>query len=206
MGKNYKIQLEVTDYYIKNSTSEKLLGVKIHKKLSFGEHVRNILKNANSKLKALARATPYMDIRKQKLLLNSFFNAHFNYCPLIWTLHSRCNNNKIKYFHGRCLRLIYNDKSSSYEELSQKDGSVPIHHKSIKELSIEMFKFKSNLVPKLVKDVSVESNENYNDLRNQIHTTHLPQHLLAISRRQLLLSQVPVNLVLRLFNLGNMKD
>ena len=206
MGKNYKIQLEVADSYIKNSTSEKLLGVKIDKKLSFGEHVRNILKNANSKLKALARATPYMDIRKRKLLLNAFFNAQFNYCPLIWMLHSRCNNNKIKYFHGRCLRLIYIDKSSSYEELSRKDGSIPIHHKSIKELSIEMFKIKNTLAPKLVKDIFVESNENYYDLRNQIHTTHLPQHLLAISRRQLLSSQVPVNLVLRLFNLGNMKD
>ena len=206
MGKNYKIQLEVADSYVKNSTSEKLLGVKIDKKLSFGEHVRNILKNANSKLKALARATPYMDIRKRKLLLNAFFNAQFNYCPLIWMLHSRCNNNKIKYFHGRCLRLIYIDKSSSYEELSRKDGSIPIHHKSIKELSIEMFKIKNTLAPKLVKDIFVESNENYYDLRNQIHMTHLPQHLLAISRRQLLSSQVPVNLVLRLFNLGNMKD
>ena len=206
MGKNYKIQLEVADSYAKNSTSEKLLGVKIDKKLSFGEHVRNILKNANSKLNALARATPYMDIRKRKLLLNAFFNAQFNYCPLIWMLHSRCNNNKIKYFHGRCLRLIYIDKSSSYEELSRKDGSIPIHHKSIKELSIEMFKIKNTLAPKLVKDIFVESNENYYDLRNQIHTTHLPQHLLAISRRQLLSSQVPVNLVLRLFNLGNMKD
>ena len=206
MGKNYKIQLEVADSYAKNSTSEKLLGVKIDKKLSFGEHVRNILKNANSKLNALARATPYMGIRKRKLLLNAFFNAQFNYCPLIWMLHSRCNNNKIKYFHGRCLRLIYIDKSSSYEELSRKDGSIPIHHKSIKELSIEMFKIKNTLAPKLVKDIFVESNENYYDLRNQIHTTHLPQHLLAISRRQLLSLQVPVNLVLRLFNLGNMKD
>ena len=206
MGKSYKIQLEVADSYAKNSTSEKLLGVKIDKKLSFGEHVRNILKNANSKLNALARATPYMDIRKRKLLLNAFFNAQFNYCPLIWMLHSRCNNNKIKYFHGRCLRLIYIDKSSSYEELSRKDGSIPIHHKSIKELSIEMFKIKNTLAPKLVKDIFVESNKNYYDLRNQIHTTHLPQHLLAISRRQLLSSQVPVNLVLRLFNLGNMKD
>ena len=164
MGKNYKIQLEVADSYVKNSTSEKLLGVKIDKKLSFGERVRNILKNANSKLKALARATSYMDIRKRKLLLNAFFNAQFNYCPLIWMLHNRCNNNKIKYFHGRCLQLIYNDKSSSYEELSQKDGSIPIHHNSIKELSIEMFKIKNTLAPKLVKDIFVESNENYYDL------------------------------------------
>ena len=116
MSKNYEIQVEVADSFIKNSNSEKLLGVKIYKKLSFDEHVKNISQKANSKLRVLARATPYMDIRKWKLLLNACFNAQFNYCPLIWMLHSRCNNNKIKCFHGRCVQLIYNDKNSSHEE------------------------------------------------------------------------------------------
>ena len=39
-------------------------------------------------LRALARATPYMNIvtpymntEKRKLLMNSFFNIQFNYCP-----------------------------------------------------------------------------------------------------------------------------
>ena len=38
-------------------------------------------------------------------------------------LHSHYNNNKIKYLHERCLRLTYCDKTSSYEELLEKDGS-----------------------------------------------------------------------------------
>ena len=149
MSKNYEIQLDEADSFIKNSTSEKLLGVTIYKKLSFDKHVKNICKKANSKLRALARAAPYMDTGKRKLLLNTFFNAQLNYCPLIWMLHSRCNNNKIKYFQARCLRLIYNDKSSSYDELPQKDKSVPIYHKSIKELAIEMFKIKNALAPEI---------------------------------------------------------
>ena len=50
-------------------------------------------------------------LKKQKLLLNAFFSAQLNYCPppslpppLIWILHCRCNN-RIKYFHGRCVRI-----------------------------------------------------------------------------------------------------
>ena len=70
---------------------------------------------------------------------NVFFNAQFNYCPLIWMLHSRKNKNKIKHLHERCLRLIHNDKLSSYEELLEKDWSVSIHHKNIQSLAIEMF-------------------------------------------------------------------
>ena len=62
-----------------------------------------------------------MNLQKRKVLLNAFFNAQFNYCPLIWMVHS-CQNNKIKHLHERCLRLVYNNKLSSYEELLEKDG------------------------------------------------------------------------------------
>ena len=32
----------------------------------------------------------------------------------------------IKCLHGRCLRLIYNDQTSSYKEVLEKDGSFSI--------------------------------------------------------------------------------
>ena len=42
--------------------------------------------------------------------------------------------------HERCLRIIYNDKQSSFTELLNKDSSVSIHIKNIQKLAIEMFK------------------------------------------------------------------
>ena len=61
-------------------------------------------------------------------------------------LHSHKNNNKIKHLHERCLRLIYSDKKSSYENLLEKDNSVSIHHKNIQALAIEIFKVKNKLL------------------------------------------------------------
>ena len=52
-------------------------------------------------------------------------------------LHSRYNNNKIKHLQDRRLRLIYNEKRSSYEDLLKKDGSVPIYHKNIQGTAIK---------------------------------------------------------------------
>ena len=52
-------------------------------------------------------------------------------------LHSRRNNNIISNLHERCLRLIYNGKNSSYEELITKDGSVSINHRNIQALATE---------------------------------------------------------------------
>ena len=67
---------------IERSDCEKMLGVKIDYKLNFEEHEKTLCSKANNKLRALARTTTYMSDRKKKILMNSFFNAQFNYCPL----------------------------------------------------------------------------------------------------------------------------
>ena len=115
---------------IKNTTCEKVLGIKIDNKLTFDEHISGLCKKAANKLRALARVTSYMSLPKKELFLNSFFNAQFNYCSLVWMLHSRSNNNKIKHLHELCLRIVYQDKQSSYENLLVKDGTVsaPLKH------------------------------------------------------------------------------
>ena len=81
--------------------------------------------------------------------MNSFFNGCFNYCPLIWMLNCRSNNNNIKHLHECCLGLIYNDKRSSYKKLLIKDGTVSIHHRNIQTLATEMFKVKNEMSPEI---------------------------------------------------------
>ena len=43
--------------------------------------------------------------------------------------------------HERCLRIIYNNRQSPFDELLNKDSSVSIHIRNIQRLAIEMFKF-----------------------------------------------------------------
>ena len=82
-------------------------------------------------------------------------------------LHSRQNNNKIKYLHERYLRLIHNDKLSSYEELLEKDGSVSIHHKNIQSLANEMFRIKHGQSPEIVSDTFAQTTQYYNYRQNR---------------------------------------
>ena len=56
-----------------NSNCERLLGVKIDSKLNFKEHLDRIIEKASRKINALSRITPYMNIAKRRLLMNSFF-------------------------------------------------------------------------------------------------------------------------------------
>ena len=54
---------------------------------------------------------------KLRLLMKSFIESQFDYCPVIWMFHSRLLNNRINRLHERALRLVYKDSNLSFEEL-----------------------------------------------------------------------------------------
>ena len=74
--------------------------------------------------------------------MKAFIESQFGYCPLVWMFHSRSLNNKINRIHERALRITYNDKSSNFQELLDKDNSVTIHHRNIRTLAIKTYKLK----------------------------------------------------------------
>ena len=116
-GKLSCINLEIRDINIENRDGEKLLGVKIDKKLSFKKQLNGIIKKTSRKLSALSRIFPFMELTKRRFWMNSFFASQFSYCPLIWMCHSRTVNNKINILHEICLRMVYNSKKLSFKEL-----------------------------------------------------------------------------------------
>ena len=110
VNKKDEVVINLGETEIKNSEYEKLLGIKVDTKLNFNEHLNDIISKASRKVNALSRVVPYMSLSKKKILINSFFNSQFRYCPLISMLHSRMMNNKINRLHERCMRLIYGIK------------------------------------------------------------------------------------------------
>ena len=137
---NEKTKINIGELSIENSDCEKLLGIKIDNKLTFDCHVSDMCKKANRKINALARIAPFININKRRILMNSYFRSQFNYCPLIWMCHSRTNNRKINRLHERCLRIICNDKQSSFLKLLEKDNSVSIHQRNLQILAIKCSK------------------------------------------------------------------
>ena len=143
---------------MKNSECEKLLVVKFDNKLTFEKHIPDICRKASRKIYALARIAPYMDLSKRRIVMNAFFNSHFNYCPLIWMCHNRTTNRKISRLHERCLCVIYNDKQSFFKMLLEKDSSVSIHDRNIQCLATEMCKLSNGLSPPIVSNIFTQKN------------------------------------------------
>ena len=67
--------------------------------------------------------------------------------------HGRTMNNKINRLYERCLCIAFSDKTSSFEKLLEKDGSVTIHTRNLQTLATEMFKVYKNLLPAIIADL-----------------------------------------------------
>ena len=156
------LSANVDNYEIFNSNYQKLLGIKIDNKLKFNEHVSGLCKKASQKLHALARIAQYMTIEKRRIIMNTFINSQFGYCPLIWMFHSRVLNNRINKIQERALRIVYDDHVSNFDELLQKDGSMTIHERNIQLLATEVYKTVNGYAPKIMNEVfQVKDKLNY---------------------------------------------
>ena len=85
--------------------------------------------------------------------MKAFIMSQFSYCPLVWMCHSRTLNNKINKLHERALRLVYDDRQSTFEELLNIDKSVTIHHRNLQTLATEVYQVLHGLPSELMNDI-----------------------------------------------------
>ena len=94
-----------------------------------------------------------MDVKQRQLIMKSFINSQFGYCPIVWMFHSRKMNNRINKIHERSLRIVFNDNTSSFRDLLVKDNSVTIHERNIQNLAIELYKIVNGFSPDIMSIV-----------------------------------------------------
>ena len=108
-------------------------------------------------------------------MFKTFLTLQFNGSPLVWMCHS-WTFNRIYNIHHRALRIVYQDKKSSFEKLLQKDKSVSVHMKHLQYLPTEIFKVKNDLSPLIMNEVlNFQENESYN-LRSGTHLASWNMH------------------------------
>ena len=158
-----------------------LLGIHIDRELKFNDHMNNRYKIAGKKLNALMRLCNILPFHKRRLLMKSFIESQFAYSPLVGLFHSRMLNNKINLLQYRALKFVYDDESSTFQELLIKDNSVSIHHRSLQNLAIELFKVKSGNAPFLMNEIftrrNLPENSVVSNLRSQtdFYNIHNPK-------------------------------
>ena len=146
--------IQVGEQIIWESQQERLLGVMVDRGLTFEKHVENLCRNAGAKVTALGRLVAIVSMEKKKIIMATFIESQFSYCPLVWMFnHSRKLNDRINHIHERGLRMVYGDYVSSFRELLKRDGSVTTHHRNIQLVALVMFKVKNGLCPEIMTDL-----------------------------------------------------
>ena len=84
--------------------------------------------------------------------MKAFIQSQFGYCPLIWMCHSHALNTRINRIHERALRIVYNDHTSTFNMLLDKDKSVTVHVRNIQTLAIEVLMV-NGMSPKIMSNV-----------------------------------------------------
>ena len=157
-------------------TTEKivnLLGIDIDNKLNFNNHIGTLCKKAAGQLNAICRMGNHVGLNEKRVLIQSFVQANFNYCPLVWFFTSPISLRKIERIQVRSLRILHNDFDSDVESLLARGNNNTFLIKQHKNLAIEIFKTLNGLNPEYMKNIFVKNNQTYNLRDNSRHANDL---------------------------------
>ena len=159
---------------IKNSASEKHLGVIIDNKLDATEHLNTVCKKANLRLHALNRICRFLSSEQHVLIINAYIKSLFNYCPLVWMFCYRGIMSKMNKVHERSLRLLLKKYKDNFQDLLRSSGNISIHRRCINSLLTESYKYVHVLFPKIMDEVFSTKANIYNIRQFNVFETYIP--------------------------------
>ena len=112
-------------------------------------------------LNVLQRLSKFLSEDTRLLIFKSFIQSNFNYCPFIWHFWSKANTEKLEKLQYRALRIVFNDYTSSYENLLNRVKLPTLHINRLRCIATETYKCINNLSPEYLRDLVEIKQSNY---------------------------------------------
>ena len=158
---NQDLNLCIGDKIIKQKDAVKLLGITIDRDLKLDQHINDICKTANFKVRSLFRLRQFLDQHHAKKLCDAFIMSNFNYCPLIWMYCSKKANDRINSVHKRALRAVTGDCTASFDDLISSTRDKTIHQRNMVTLVTEIYKCLADDHPDIVRSFFVPKTSHF---------------------------------------------
>ena len=120
----------------------------------------------------LKRLKQFIGFKEKQVLAQSFVYSNFNYCPFMWYFSSSKSLQKIEQLQERALRFLYNDHTTSYNDLLLKLDESTMLVASQRILCIKIFKTVKQLNPPFMHNI-FKSWSSYYSLRNPNNLAHV---------------------------------
>ena len=109
--------LVIDNQKLKPTANLRILGVNIDDKLSFTEHISDICKKVSKKIGVLARLRNLISSKNKLQLYLTAILPHLTYCQTVWHFCKQSEKRKLERLQERTLRVIYNCRTDTYEDL-----------------------------------------------------------------------------------------
>ncbi len=95
-------------------------------------------------------------------MFNAFIRANLNYCPLVWINKNKTDLARLEKVQERAVRLIFNDKMSTYIDLLRRAGVPSVLIKWQWVLTTKVYKALHGLSPLYIQNLFNEKTLPYN--------------------------------------------
>ncbi len=117
------------------------------KKLKFTSHVTEVIRKCAFQLNALKWKSKILNTKTKMLIYHAFIEENLNYCPLIWMNRNKTDMKHIENVQKWGLGMVFNDYSSSYQELRKQAKICTLKIRWKKQLVTEVYNSNHNLTP-----------------------------------------------------------
>ena len=171
-------QIKLDQQVIKRVTKAKLLGVIVDEKLSWGDHINDIVVPKVLKgLQMLRALRPLLSVPQMASLYNTLVLPHFDYCSSLWGNLGKVLRDKVQKLQNRAARIITRD---SYDvrskDILQKLNWSDLQQRRNMQMSILMYKILNGQAPSYLSDLFARANmsNGYNLRRSELNVK-IPQ-------------------------------
>ena len=165
-------EINIDGKMIKSEETVKLLRVTLDYRLDVDSHILNLCKKAATQVNVRKRVQVLIGFKEKQILVQSFVYSNFTYCPLVWYFSSSKSLQKIEQLQECDLRFLYNEYTSSYNDLLLKSNKCTMLIARQRILCIEIFKTVQLLNPPFMQNIFELRSSHYSS-RNPNNLAHV---------------------------------
>ena len=131
----------------------KFLGIKIDKQLTLNSHVSDLCQKTSRQVNAVCRLRNVASKESKFIMYKTYILSNFNYCSTIWHYCGKIATIKIEKLNKRALRIVFNDNTSTYNELLSMSKNECLFVMREKCIISAVFKCINNIAPSYLNNL-----------------------------------------------------
>ena len=114
------LSLSYNDVDLEKTTGDKILGINIDAKLTWGDHFRFVCKKVSTYVWLLYKKSSYLNYEHKVIFYNAYIQPHFNYCNVIWGNSSNYNLSRVTKLQKRAIKINLGDDYLDFQNAKMR--------------------------------------------------------------------------------------